>query len=96
MKASALILLFTTITLFAAGNAIAECDCRQPAYKDQIDFLTRYMACLDDCLNAQMQQIRLDIKRADRRLYNLEDQIDRLHLKIKNLENERFYGEQNK
>jgi TolA-binding protein len=89
MKASATILVIAVITVFATGYALAACDCRQPAYQDQIDFVTRYTLCLDDCLNAQMEQIRLDSKTTDQRLSDLEAQIDQLNLKIRRLEAER-------
>ena len=89
MKALIFIYLMTIATLFAAVSASAECDCRQPAYRDQIDFITQYMVCLDDCLNDQLQQIRLDIQRTDQRLSDMQEQIDGLNLKIKRLEVER-------
>lgn len=96
MKISAYLLLAVIATMFAAGHAFAVCDCKQPAYKDQIDFVTRYMACLEDCFNAQMQQIRLDIRTTDQRLSDLETEIDRLNLKIKNLEGEGTSGKEKK
>ena len=72
MKATTLITLLIVALLFAAGNALAECNCRQPAYKDQMDFFARYIACLDDCLNAQMQQIRLENRASTQRVSDLE------------------------
>ena len=82
MKASAYILLTIIATVFVVGDALAMCDCRQPAYKDQIDFVTRYMACLDDCFDARMQQISLEIKTYDQRISDLEAEIDGLKHKI--------------
>ncbi len=96
MKASVYILLLIMALVFAADHALAGCDCRQPAYKDQIDFFTRYMACLDDCLNTQMQQVRLDIQTTEQRMSDLEAEIDRLNLKINHLENERRPGPEEK
>jgi hypothetical protein len=86
MKVAVYLLVFIVVTVFAAGNAFAGCDCKQPAYKDQLDWATRYMACLDDCFNNQMQQIRLEIQAVDQRMSDLDAEIDRLNLKIKNLE----------
>ena len=89
MKASVFILLLISTVIFTAANAHADCDCRQPAYKDQMDYVTRYLACLDDCLNTQMQQISREIETADQRISALETEIDQLIRKIKKLENER-------
>ena len=92
MKASVFILLMISTIVLTVANAHADCDCRQPAYKDQMDYVTRYLACLDDCLNAQMQQIGREIETADQRISDLETEIDRLNRKIKKLENERKAG----
>ena len=92
MKAIALITLFMVAPLFTAGNALAECNCRQPAYKDQMDFVTRYIACLDDCLNAQIQKIRLENRATDRRLSDLKAEIERLNRKINNMQVEQTSG----
>ena len=93
MKATALIPLLILALLFAADNALAGCDCRLPAYKDQMDFFTRYVTCLDDCLNAQLQQIRLENRAVDRRLSDLEAEIERLNRKIKRLAVEQTSGQ---
>ena len=87
MKAPVCILLIIATALWAAGDAHGGCNCRQPAYKDQIDFLTRYTACLDECLNTQIQEIRLGMEVANKRISDLDAEIDRLNLKIRNLEN---------
>ena len=92
MKATALIALLILALAFAASDAFAGCDCRQPAYKDQMDFFTRYMACLDDCLNAQIQQIRLENQATEQRVSDLEAEIERLNRKINNLEVEQASG----
>ena len=89
MKAKALIPLIILALLFAANNALAGCDCRLPTYKDQMDFITSYMACLDDCLNDQLQKIKLENQAIDQRLSVLEAEIERLNRKIKNLETDR-------
>jgi hypothetical protein len=86
MKTTALILLFTAALVLAAGSALAECDCRQPAYKDQMDFVTRYTACLDDCLNAEIQQIRLENRATARRVSDLEAEVERLNRSLYNLQ----------
>ena len=88
MKASVFALLMISAVVFTVVNAHAGCNCRQPAYKDQMDYVTRYLACLDDCLNDQMQQIRRGIETADQRISALEAEIDQLNRKIKKLENE--------
>ena len=92
MKATALIPLLILALFFAAGNALAGCDCRQPAYKDQMDFVTRYTACLDDCLNAQIQQIRLENRSTARRVSDLEAVVERLNRKLSNLQDEQASG----
>ena len=80
-----LILLFT---ILIPNAAVAECNCKQPAYKDEIDFLTCYTACLEECFSTQFEQIRLKIDSAGARITDLEAQIDRLNSKVKKLEAE--------
>lgn len=92
MKAIALIPLLILALLFAADNALAGCDCRLPAYKDQMDFFARYITCLDDCLNAQLQQIRLENRATDQRVSVLEAEIERLNRKINDLAVEQASG----
>lgn len=86
MKATALIPLLTTALVLAAGSAVAGCECRQPAYKDQMDFVIRYTACLDDCLNAEIEQIRLENRVTARRMSDLEAEVKRLNRTIHNLQ----------
>ena len=86
MKAFVYMLLMIMVFLFAAGHAQAQCKCKQPAYKDEIDYVTSYLACLDECLNAQMQQIRSQINAFDQRILDLEAEINRLHQRINRLE----------
>jgi hypothetical protein len=87
MKVPVCLLLIFIMAVWAAGDAHGGCNCRQPAYKDQIDFLARYTACLEECLNAQIQDIRLKMENANRRISDLDAEIDRLNLKLRNLEN---------
>ena len=96
MKVFAVILLVSVAILIGVDHAWAGCGCRQPAYKDQMDYVTRYMACLDDCFITQMQQIRLQIQAADQRVSDLEAQIDRLKLKIIKLEGDRTSDQEKK
>ena len=78
------ILVFT-----AAGAAFAGCNCLQPAYMDHIDFLTRYTACLEQCFSDQIEQIKQRLTEYENRIPALESEIQRLNLKIENLESER-------
>ena len=81
--------LFLWIILLALNdNAFARCECRQPAYRDQIDFLTRYTACLEQCYDSQFESLKLQINAYGKRISDLESQLNRLNSKIKNLEDE--------
>ena len=93
MKATALIPWLSIALLLAAGDAIAGCDCRLPAYKDQMDFVTRYIACLDDCLNSQLEQIRLENRASAQRVSDLETKVERLNRKINDLQVEQASGQ---
>ena len=88
MQKSFYMLLILLLSLIIQSAAFAECNCKQPAYKDEIDFLTSYTGCLDECFNAQFEQIRLKIDAAGKRITDLESQINRLNSKVKNLEAE--------
>jgi peptidoglycan hydrolase CwlO-like protein len=88
MNKSAYILLILFVTLIMQSAALADCNCKLPAYKDEIDFLTRYTACLEECFNAQIQQVRQQIDAAGTRITDLESQINRLNSEVKNLEAE--------
>lgn len=88
MQKSFYMLLILLLTLIIQSAAFAECNCKQPAYKDEIDFLTSYTGCLDECFNSQFEQIRLKIDDAGARITDLESQINRLNSKVKNLEAE--------
>lgn len=88
MHKSYYVLLSMFLVLFVPRVALAECNCKLPAYKDEIDFLTRYSACLDECFNSQIKQISLKIDAADTRITDLESQINLLNSKVKNLEAE--------
>lgn len=88
MKKFSYMLLILFQTLIVQSNAFAECNCKLPAYKDEIDFLIRYTGCLDECFNAQIQQVRLKIDAADTRITDLESQVNRLNSQVKDLEAE--------
>jgi len=88
MKKFSYMLLILFQTLIVQSNAFAECNCKLPAYKDEIDFLIRYTSCLDECFNAQIQQVRLKIDAADTRITDLESQVKRLNSQVKDLEAE--------
>jgi peptidoglycan hydrolase CwlO-like protein len=88
MQKSFYMLLILLLTLIIQSAAFAECNCKQPAYRDEIDFLTSYTGCLDECFNSQFEQIRLKIDAAGTRITDLESQINRLNSKVKNLEAE--------
>lgn len=88
MQKSVYMLLILLLTFIIRSAAFAECNCIQPAYKNEIDFLTSYTGCLDECFNSQFEQIRLKIDAAGTRITDLESQINRLNSKVKNLEAE--------
>ena len=81
--------LAVILVLILSGAAIAECDCLQPAYMDHIHFLTSYTACLEQCFSSQIEQIRQQLDEYGKRIPALESEINRLNLKIENLESER-------
>jgi len=88
MQKSSYMLLILLLTFIIRSAAFAECNCIQPAYKNEIDFLTSYTGCLDECFNSQFEQIRLKIDAAGTRITDLESQINRLNSKVKDLEAE--------
>ena len=88
MQKSFYMLLIPFLALMVHGALFAECNCKQPAYKDETDFLISYTGCLDECFSSQFEQIRLRIDAAGTRITELESQINRLNLRIKNLEAE--------
>ena len=81
------LLLFAILLLFN-DIAIGACECRQPAYQDKIDFLTRYTACLEQCYNSKFESFKLQIDAYGRRVTDLETELDRLRGRIRELENE--------
>ena len=89
MKKALYVFLISMITMIAGGRALAVCSCKQPAYKDEIDFLTSYTTCLEQCFSTQIEQIRQQMDEYGKRIPALESEINRLNLKIENLENER-------
>ena len=88
MKKFLYVLLISVITMIASGQALAACKCLQPAYKDEIDFLTSYTACLEQCFSSQIEQIRQQLDEYGKRIPALESEVNRLNLKIENLESE--------
>ena len=77
------------LVLMLSSVAVAECNCLQPAYMDYIDFLTRYTACLEQCFSSQIEQIKQRLTEYNNRIPALESELNRLNLKIENLESER-------
>ena len=88
MKKLIFCLLLLAILLAFNDSAMGACDCRQPAYQNKIDFLTRYTACLEQCYNSQFESFKLQIDGYDQRISDLELEIDRLRGRIKELESE--------
>ena len=82
-----LLLVFMTTVIFH-GPALAECNCRQAAYMDKIDFLTRYTQCLEQCFTSQLEQIKLQLTESHQKISDLESRIDQLNLRIKDLNDE--------
>ena len=80
------VLIYLIITLSIAGNLHADCDCREPFYKDKIDLLTRYTACLEQCYNSKIAALETRLKSAESRISELEAEVDRLGVNMKTLE----------
>jgi predicted nucleic acid-binding Zn-ribbon protein len=96
MKKRYFFILSFVILLALSDGAMGACDCRQPAYRDEIDFLTRYTACLEQCYNSQFESFKLQIDAYDQRISDLESEIDRLRGKINDLEGELSSAKNNK
>ena len=88
MKKPFFILLSFVIILALSDGALGACDCKQPAYRDEIDFLTRYIACLEQCYNSQFESFKLQIDAYGQRIAELESQLDGLKDRIKALQDE--------
>ena len=69
-----------------AGTLHAECNCLQPFYKDKIDLLTRYTACLEQCYNSKIEALENRVNQSESRIGVLEAEIERLNETIKQLE----------
>lgn len=80
------VLIYLIITLSIAGNLYADCDCLEPFYKDKIDLLTRYTACLEKCYNARIDSLDTRLNSAESRISELKAEVDRLGVKVKTLE----------
>ena len=89
MKKALYVLLISMMAMIACGHAFAVCSCKLPAYRDEIDFLTSYTACLEQCFSSQIEQIKQQMDEYGARIPALESEINRLNLKIENLESER-------
>jgi peptidoglycan hydrolase CwlO-like protein len=96
MKKFLYVLLIIVITFIAGDDAFAVCSCKQPAYKNEIDFLTSYTACLEQCFSSHIEQIRQQLDEYGKRIPALESEINRLNLKIENLESERAAAKEKK
>ena len=84
-KAVIILVLFKTI-LFFNVTALAVCDCKQAYYKDEIDFITSYTMCLEQCYNLQFKQLKIKLDESERKISELESEMDDLKLRIKLLE----------
>lgn len=89
MKKPLCLVIALILILILNGAAMADCNCRRPAYMDQIDFLTSYTTCLEQCFSSQIEQIKQQLDQYGKRIPALESEINRLNLKIEDLENER-------
>lgn len=88
MKKLIFCLLPLAVLLAFSNSAMGSCDCRQPAYRDEIDFLTRYTACLEQCYNSQFESFKLQINAYGQRITALETELHRLQGRIMELEGE--------
>jgi len=88
MKKLIFILLSFVIILVLSDSALGACDCKQPAYRDEIDFLTRYTACLEQCYNSQFESFKLQIDDYGQRIADLESQLYGLKGRVKELQDE--------
>jgi hypothetical protein len=88
MKKLFFIFLLLVIILALSDGAFGACDCKQPAYRDEIDFLTRYTACLEQCYNSQFDSFKLQTDAYGQRIADLESQLHGLKGRIKALEDE--------
>ena len=95
MKKLNILLLSLGIIFGFNSNAVGFCGCKQPAYKDQIDFLLSYTACLEQCYNSQFEDFRSQIDISTKRIKDLESKIDLLNLRIKELEDQLNIVKQN-
>ena len=80
------IFIYLTILLALAGNGYAGCDCLEPFYKDKIDLLTRYTACLERCFVSRMDALETLLNKSEARILELDSEVDRLNEQIKQLE----------
>jgi|GEM_PF-6191778 len=80
------VIVYILILLSIAGNLHADCDCLEPFYKDKIDLLTRYTACLEKCYNARIDSLETRLNSAESRISELEAEVDRIGVKMKTLQ----------
>lgn len=88
MKQLLFVVMIWAAFTFFQGNADAICNCKQPFYKDEIDFLKHYTACLEECYNSQIETLNARLNDHESRTAGLESEIKKLRLKIKSLEKE--------
>jgi len=84
-RAVFIFVLFTTI-LFFNNSAFAFCDCKQAYYKDEIDFITSFTMCLEQCYNSQITQLKIKLDDSEKKISELESEMDVLKLRMKHLE----------
>lgn len=80
------IFVYLTVLLALAGNGYAGCNCLEPFYKDKMDLLTRYTACLERCFVTKMDALETLLNKSEARIIELDSEVDRLNERIKQLE----------
>jgi hypothetical protein len=86
MNRAIFILVFFTTILFFNDTALAFCKCKQAYYKDEIDFITSYTMCLEQCYNLKIKQLKIKLDNSEKKISELESEMDDLKLRIKLLE----------
>jgi hypothetical protein len=86
MKRAVFILVLFTIILFFNHAALAVCKCKQAYYKDEIDFITSYTMCLEQCYNLQIKDLKIKLDESEKKISELESELGDLKLRIKHLE----------
>ena len=85
-RAIFILAIFTTF-IFLDDAALAACNCKKAYYKDEIDFITSYTMCLEQCYNLQIKQLTTKLDDSGKKISELESEMDDLKLRIKHMEN---------